>query len=51
MPTQPETLPRRPLRIRTAGPERWFVHIVTPQDLRRVLLEKAVSTSCPVRDD
>lgn len=49
MPTQPETLPRR--RLCAAGPERVFVHMVTPQDLRCVLLEKAVNTRRPVRDD
>lgn len=28
-----------------------FVHMVTLQGLRRMLLEEAVSAVCPVRDD
>ena len=49
MPIQPETLPwRRPC---AAGPERMSVHIVTPEGLRRMLLEGTVNTGSSVRNN
>jgi hypothetical protein len=49
MPMQPETLPREPLCATV--PEQVFVHMVTLQGLRHMLLKEAVNARCSVRED